>query len=591
MIELQTYVFEFGCFRLDPVKRLLLCEGSPVPLAPKVFDILLVLLQNHDRLIEKSELMRAVWPDTAVEEENLTQSVYILRKALNESPNEHRYIVTIPGSGYRFVAAVRKVNRVEPHSEPSRSGGARPTETAAAPRSIAVLPFKPLTRESRSKHLELGMMDALITRLSKIRQIVVRPTTSVLRYGDGAKDPLAAGREQGVDFVIAGAIQTSGRRIRVTVQLVSVSDGATAWADKFDEQSSDIFDLEDSICRQVIKALKLTLTSQENRKVANIYRAKGEAYQAYLKGRYFWSRRTSEGLKKAAECFDKGILQDPGYALAYAGLADCYNMLAVYGEAAPQELWPRAKAAGIKALSLDNELAEARACLALTRMGYEWDWEGAERECQLALRHNPGYAMAHDYYAEYLMALGVFEQAMAETTRALELEPLNLVVNRDLGCVFYFMRRYEEAIAQLQSTVDMDPNFAVGRWTLARAYERNGMYSEALAELKKAVALSGGNTRMIGEMGAVYAADGNAGGAKKVLRELEALSERRYASPYETAVIYTALGDKDRAFAWLEKACEHRAWPLVYLKVEPKWDPLRSDPRFQKVLRRVGLQI
>ena len=584
-----SYALEFGRFRLDPVKRLLLFSGNPVPLAPKVFDILLVLVQNHERLVEKEELIQAVWRDTAVEEENLTQSVYMLRKALKESPNEHRYIVTIPGSGYRFVASVRKVNRLAPHSEFPPSSDLSQAEPAAPPKSIAVLPFAPLTRESRSRHLELGMMDALITRLSKIKQIVVRPTTSVLRYGDGAKNPLAAGREQDVDFVIAGAIQTSGRRIRVTVQLVSVSDGAMLWADKFDEESSDIFDLQDSICRQVIKALKLTLTSHENRKVADIYRAKSEAYQAYVKGRYFWSRRTSEGLAKAAECFDKGILQDPGYALAYAGLADCYNMLAVYGEAAPQELWPRAKAAAVKALSLDRELAEARACLALTMMGYEWDWEGAKRECQMAISHNPGYAMAHDYYAEYLMARGALDSAMSEVKRALQLEPLNLVINRDLGCVLYYMRQYEEAIAYLRNTVEMDPNFAVGRWTLARAYERNGMYNEALAELRKAIALSDGNLRMIGEMGSVYAAAGNAGGVKKVLRQLETSSQRRYASPYEMAVIYTALGDKDRAFSWLEKACEHRSWPLVYIKVEPKLDPLRSDPRFQKVLLRVGL--
>jgi len=589
-MKLQGWVFEFGCFRVDPVRRLLICEGNTVPLAPKAFDILLVLLQNRDRLISKSELMREVWAGTAVEEENLTQSVYLLRKALGERPNEHRYIVTIPGSGYRFVAAVRRVKRVRPHSEPGYSGGSIQPDTPAALRSIAVLPFKPLTRESRSEHLELGMMDALITRLSKIKQLIVRPTTTVLRYGDGVKDPLAAGHEQGVDFVIAGTIQTSGQRIRVTVQLVSVNDGAAAWADQFDEEFSDIFDLEDSICRRVIKALKLTLTSREHRNVSNLYRANGEAYRAYLTGRYFWARRTAEGLKKAAECFDQAILQDPGYALAYAGSADCYNMLAVYGEAAPEKLWPCAKAAAIKALSLDNELAEARACLALTRMGYEWNWKEAERECQLALSNNASYAMAHDYYAEYFMAMGALEQAKEETARALELEPFNLVINRDLGCVFYFMRRYEDAITQLKSTVEMDPNFAVARWTLARAYELNGMYGEALTELDKAVALSGGNPRMICEMGSVYAASGDAGGANEVLRQLDASSDRRSASPYEMGLIYTALGNKDLAFRCLGEACEQRAWPLVYLKAEPKWDPLRSDSRFQELLVRVGLQ-
>ena len=589
MSELGACTFDFGPFRLDPVKRLLLCAGNPVPLTSKVFDMLLVLVQNHGRLTDKNELMKTVWPDTFVQEESLTQSIYVLRRALNESPNEHRYIVTIPGSGYRFVAAVRKVNRVEPDSELLASGAPSQSVTAAATRSIAVLPFRLLTGESGSEHLEVGMTDALITRLSKIKQIAVRPTTTVLRYGHAAQDPLAAGREQGADFVIAGAIQTLGHRIRVTVQLVRISNGAMVWADKFDEEFSDIFNLEDSICRQVVKALKLAMTCQENRQVGNINRANGEAYQAYLKGRYFWSRRTSEGLTKAAECFDEGILKSPGYPLGYAGLADCHNMFAVYGEAPPRESWSRAKAAAIKALSVDNELAEARASLALTRMGYDWDWEGAERECQLALIHNARYAMAHDYYAEYLIARGALEQAVAETMRALELEPLNLVVNRDLGCIFYFMRRYEQAIKQLSSTVEMDPNFALGRWSLACAYEGGGMYKKALAELRKAVALSGGSARMIGEMGYVYAAAGDRGGAKNVLRELAALSERRYVSPYEMAMIYAVLGDKDRAFHLLEKACEHRAWALVYLNVEPKWDALRSDSRFQRILHRVGL--
>ncbi len=586
----QPYpALEFGGFRLDPVKRLLLRSGRSVPLTPKVFDILFVLAGSQGRLIEKDELVKAVWPDSFVGGENLTQSIYTLRRVLDDSPSTHRYIVTIPGRGYRFVAAVRKVHREDPDSELLGSRGPSQAETAAATRSIAVLPFRPLTGESGSEHLELGMTDALITQLSNTKHIAVRPTSSVLRYGDAAQDPLGAGRELGVNFVITGAIQTSGDRIRVTVQLVRIGDGATVWADKFDEKFSDIFTLEDSICAQVIKSLTLTLATQENRDVGSRYRASAEAYQAYLKGRYFWSRRTSEGLKKGAECFEKAILKDPGYALAYAGLADCYNMLAAYGVASPQEVWPRAKAAAIKALNIDNELAEARAPLAVTRMGYEWDWEGAKRECQLALSHSPGYAMAHDYYAEYLIATGALEQAMAEVMRALALEPLSLVVNRDLGCVLYFMRRYEEAIEQLRNTVELDPNFGVGHWSLAWAYERNGMYKEALAELRKAIALSGGSARMIGEMGHAYAAAGKRGEAEKVLQELAAMSERRYVSPYEMAIVYTALGEKGRAFRWLEKACEHRPWALVYLKVEPKLDPLRSDPRFQKLLQRLGL--
>ncbi|MFN2513362.1 MAG: winged helix-turn-helix domain-containing tetratricopeptide repeat protein, partial [Pyrinomonadaceae bacterium] len=454
--------YEFGSFRIDSTKRLMLRDGEVVPLKPKAFETLLLLVQNRGRVMEKDELMKALWPNSFVEEANLTQHISLLRKALGESPTEHRYIVTAPGRGYRFVADVRELgdNGGEPQREASavplpskdqevtsvagsaerdfqhksfKVSGERDTtwwpsrtllavslllltvafsylwiagkvkETRTTIRSIAVLPFKTLGVEAGEEYLGLGISDALINRLGNIRQVVVRPTNAVRKYSTPGQDPLVAARELKVDAVLDGNIQRTGDRVRVTVQLVSLQSGVPLWTGTFDERFTDILDVQDRVSEQVAKALTLTITGEEQKLLVKRHTGNTEAYQSYLKGRYFWNKRTEDGYKRAIEYFEEAIEKDQGYAQAYAGLADSYALLGSMGNAVlpRREAMPRARVAAEKALLIDETLAEAHASLAFVRMHYEWDWPGAEREFKRAIELNPSYATAHHWYAYY----------------------------------------------------------------------------------------------------------------------------------------------------------------------------------------------
>ena len=437
MSNRTKHLYRFGPFELDAAKRLLLREGEPVPLTPKVFDTLLVLVENSGQVLEKDELMKKLWPDAVVEENNLNQCISTLRKALQESAGEHRYIVTIPGRGYQFVASVTEppVDEAGP-TAPSGVVDHRwrltrnawivsvlaaasvmvmgylwravwPGRTAreARVRSIAVLPFKSLGLLEGDEYLGLGLADALITRLGNVPGTLVRPTSSVVRYTDPSLDPVAAGRQLKVDSVLDGKIQRSGDRIRLTVQLLRVDDGAPLWADRFDESFTDIFSVQDSISEQVTRALLLRLTAPEKQRVTRRYTANAEAYRAYLKGRYYWSKSTPEGLDKAIEAFQQAIEIDPNYALAYAGLADCYVFGSGLGRPLRERV-PKARAAIEKALKIDDGLAEAYAPQAYIKLSYDWDWEGAERDFKRAIDLNPSYATARQWYAECLSFQG-----------------------------------------------------------------------------------------------------------------------------------------------------------------------------------------
>ncbi len=578
MSKPARHFYQFGPFRLDAAERLLLREGEPVLLTPKVFDTLLVLVQNSGRLLGKDELMQTVWPDAIVEESNLSQNIFTLRKALGESPTKPKYIETIPRRGYRFIASVREV----------RYEGA--DLTGVAVRSIAVLPFKPLGAKNGDEYLGLGLADALITRLSNIGQIVVRPTSSVRKYTGLEQDPVAVGRALRVESVLDGSLRRSGERIRVTVQLVSVRDGVPLWADRFDEKFTDIFVVEDSISERVAAALMLKLTGEDKKRLTKRYTENIEAFQLYLKGRYYWNKRTGQGLKKGIEYFQQAIEKDPTYALAYAGLADCYNLLSLYGVFPPKETMPRAKAAAMRALEIDNTLAEAHTSLAYAKLYYDWDWAGAKREFLRALELNPNYATAHHWYHEYLTAMGWFEESHAEILQAQELDPLSLIISTDVGWGLYYARRYDQAIEQLRKTIEMDPTFAVAHFILGLCYGQKGLFKESAAEIQKAIAILGDNplALAVGVLGHAYAVSGKKDRALKVFEQLKDLSKRCYVPAYSLAIIYTGLGQKDQALKWLRKAYEERYDRLIYLKVEPMFDSLRSDPRFKDLLRRIG---
>ncbi|MGH9838643.1 MAG: tetratricopeptide repeat protein, partial [Blastocatellia bacterium] len=526
----------------------------------------------------------AVWPETPVEENNLSQYISALRKALGDDPNGHRYIETIPRLGFRFVARVieARADELTRAPESARSEG-------APVRSIAVLPFKYLGGEGGDEYLGLGIADAIITRLSNLRQIVVRPTSSVRKYAGAAHNPLVAGRELRVEAVLEGNIQRVGNHIRATVQLVSVRHEAPLWAEKFDVKFRDIFTVEDATSEQVARALILKLTREERELLAKRYTTDIEAYQLYLKGRYHWNKRSRGGLKTASSYFQQAIDKDPSYALAYAGLADCYNLHSYYGELPPRESFPKAKAASTKALEIDDGLAEAHVSLAFVRAWYDWDWPSAESEFQRALELNPNYATAHHWYALFLMAMERPSEALEEIKRAHEIDPLSLPINRDVGLIYHRACHCDRAIEQYLKTIELDPSFWSAHQHLGWAYEQKAMYEEAIAELNQAIAAAGDRTRIWAELGHVYAVSGRRAEAENVLGELQERAAQRYVSPYEIAVIYTGLEEHDQAFEWLERAYRERSAWLIYLKVEPILDRLRADSRFTELLRRVGL--
>jgi DNA-binding winged helix-turn-helix (wHTH) protein/TolB-like protein/Tfp pilus assembly protein PilF len=462
--------------------------------------------------------------------------------------------------------------------------------TGRALKSIAVLPFKSLGADDADEYLGVGIAETLTTRLSSLQLLAVRPSSAVLKYADSQTETAIAGQELKVDSVLEGSIQRLGERLRVTVRLVSVSDVSLLWADHFDESFTDIFRVEDSISTKVAAALALKLSSDEQRRLIKRYTENAEAYQYYLKGRFFWNKRTGEGFKLGIAQFQQAVETDPGYALAYAGLADSYTGLTFYNFAAPNETMPKAKEAAMNALAIDNTLAEAHAALAHVKVNYDWEWSDAEKEFRLSIELKPDYATAHQWYAiHYLTPTGRFEEAIQEMKRALDLEPTSLVMNTFLGATLYVAGRYDDAIEQCRKTIQMDSNFAVAHWHLGLAYEQKGMFDEAIAELQKAINLSGNSPLMIAALGHAYAKGGKRNEANRILDELQELSAVRYVSSYELAAMYVALGDREQAFQRLETAYKERSFHLINLKVRPDFAPLQSDPRFHDLERRIGL--
>ena len=585
-------LYEFGTFRLDPSERLLMRDGEPVSLAPKVFDTLTALIENSGRLLDKDELMSMLWPDTFVEEATLARNISDLRKALGESTGEQKFIETVPKRGYRFTAEVR-CNRleeatviVERHVR-SRVIFEEQLEAEADVTSIAVLPFRPISSEKRDEYLELGLADALITRLSNMSQLVVRPTSSVRKYSGLDQDASQAGRELKVSHVLDGSIQTVGDRIRVTAQLVSVEDGRSLWAGKFDESFRDIFSVEDVISEQVANALVLRLSGEEKRLITRRDTEDAEAHRLYLKGRFHWNRRTRDGYEKGIEHFSRAIEIDRSYARAYAGLADCYSMLGRFGLVQPAEIMPRAVSSATTALGLDDTLAESHASMGLAAHIYTWEWVKAESHYKRAIELNTNFATAHHWYAIFLAEIGRGQEALAEIKQAQSLDPVSLIIGADAGMVLYLARDYDQALEQCRATLDMDPNYFRARMWLGCAYEQMGLYQEALSEYQKARALDD-SPYVLEWLARAHALSGNPSEARRVIEELAALASSVYVDSYYLASVYTALGENQEAIAKLGKARQERSCWLSRLRVDPLFDTLRRTPGFEEVLTSVG---
>jgi TolB-like protein/tetratricopeptide (TPR) repeat protein len=460
----------------------------------------------------------------------------------------------------------------------------------ATEKRIAILPFKPLLPENRDQVLELGMADTLIAKLSNSRELVVSSLNSVRKFVGLEQDSVAAGRELQVSSVLEGNVQKAGNRIRVTARLIKVADGSSIWAGTFEDKFTDVFTVQDTIAQKVADALALRLNGEESKRLTKRYTDNVEAYQLYLTGRYHWNKLTPPEITKSIEFFKKAIDLDPTYALAYFGLADAYRALAPSSDVPPKETLPKAKAAARKALELDELLAEPHVTLSFIYSWFDWDWAGAEREARRAIELNPNLGFAHLAYAALLSHVGRDEEAVAEAARAHELDPLSLIINTLNGQYLISARRYDEAIARLKETLELDPNFWIADFMLGTALVEKRLYPEALSEFRKATELSKGNAEPIMMTGYTWAMAGDSAKARAVLAELKSLSGQRYVPAEHIAMLCSALGEKDEAFVWLDKACENREVRLCRLKVDPRWESIRSDPRFVAILKRIGLQ-
>jgi DNA-binding winged helix-turn-helix (wHTH) protein/TolB-like protein/Flp pilus assembly protein TadD len=663
MAQSVRHIYEFDNFQLDRQRRRLLKDGEAVALSAKALEILLILVENRGRVVEKEELMQRVWADSFVEEANLTVHMSALRKALGETRRAPHFIATISGRGYRFLAEVKEVEEkpddrtvnlplnleADAISDPRLDQAAvldmektpeliveehilshitvrgmeqesthRPVASRSRPviailliasavslgfliyrfvvkpsvsdpgiQSIAILPFKPINTGASNEILELGMAETLISKFSSTGRIIVRPTSAIRKYGNPEQDPLAAGRELGVEAVLDGSIQQLRDRLRITVYLLNVKTGLPLWSEQYNESYEDIFALQDKVSKQVAQALTLRLTGAEQQQLTKHPTNNPEAYQAYLQGRYFWNKRTQEGYRKAIGYFDEALKRDPNFALACSGLADCYLFTA---EQLPsKEAMPKAKAAALKALELDDSLAEVHTSLAKIEQFYDWDWRAAEQSFKRALALNPNYQTAHHWYAQLLMDVGREEEAFKEINRARDLEPFSLIINTDVGSLFQDARQYEQAIVVYKKVIEMDANFARAHFELGRALGQIGNYTEAIKEIQKAMELSEASPRMLASLGYVYAVSGNPAKAQEVIAGLHQAAKQSYVSPYHLATIYAGLGKKEEALSLLEQAYEERFGLLAYLRIEPRFDTLRPEPRFKELMRRLGL--
>jgi DNA-binding winged helix-turn-helix (wHTH) protein/TolB-like protein len=638
MDESRGQIYEFDNFRVDVTKRLLFKgETEIVPLMPRAFDTLLYLVSHSGKLIEKDELMREIWTDTIVEENNLTQNISILRRILGEKHGEHRFIATIPGHGYKFVAEVKNgeknagrreaanvpfgapefaISNIESQADQVQNTEAQSTgkikdrkwligvivfsvlvlgslgfylwrekeKTAseASIKTIAVLPFKPLVAENADEALELGMADALIAKLSGSEEVTVRPLSAIRRYDSMEQDSIAAGRDLGVESVLEGSIQTWGDRIRVSTKLLRTSDGKQLWAGQFDEKFTDIFAVQDSISERVASALKIQLGNHKRKHSTESV----EAYQLYMKGRYHLSKIKPSEIQKSISYFQQAIDIDPNYALAYAHLSQAYRVLSISGEMPSTEVFPKAKAAALKSIELDDQLAEAHVSLGITIFWYDWDWSAAENQFRRASELEPD--SAHFAYAQLLSITGRHAEAVAEAKRARELSPLDLFANAMEGQTLLHAGRTDEALDKLLKTSELEPNFFMPHLFASSAYIEKGMYAEAISEARREKELLGVNTIPFGAY--ALAKSGKPAEARAVLNELLKLSTTRYVPPYNIALIYDGLGERDKALAWLERAYSERDTKMTFLKVEPKWNTLRSEPRFISILKRMRLE-
>jgi len=616
----------FAQFELDLRTGELYKEGKRIKLQEQPCHVLALLVEHPGDLITREELRKTLWPnDTFVDfDHGVNLAINKLRDALGDSVEKPRFIETLPRRGYRFIAPVstpKTLRDSEPQARVTsfRAGLAgsgsstwrrvllsallalsflvvlvffvtyrRGRSAENNIHSLAVLPLENLSGDPNQEYFVDGMTDELTTHLAKIKSLRVISRTSAMQYKNVRKPLADIARSLHVDSVVEGSVVRSGDKLRITVQLVDARTDQHIWAEDYNRDLRDVVAVQGDVARRIAEGIRITLTPEERAELTSRHQINPEAYEAYLRGRYFWNRRTEEGMKKAIEYFEQSMGKDPNSPLAYDGLADCWLSLGWYGYLPPKEAFPQAKAAAMKAMELDASLAEAHASLAFASMNYDWDWSAAEREFQKAIELNPNYANAHHWYADYLSAVGRHQEAITESKRALELDPVSPIINAWLGWRYFFARQYDLAIEQYLKTLEMDPTFVPAHLVLGQGYEQKSMPEKAIDELQKAVSLSGGGSLYVSSLAHAYATAGRRAEAERLLRQMNELARHTYVPSFHIAIIHAGLGQRDQALVWLEKGYQERSAWMVWLKVDPRFDALRSDPRFQDLLRRVG---
>ncbi len=621
----------FGDFELDLRLRELRRGERPVKLERIPVELLLLLVAERGRIVTREQIGEHIWGkgvflDT---DNSINGAIRKIRLALKDNPERPRFVQTISGKGYRFIAPLVEGGAAQPPAvvvvRPPAAQAARTRRTipawkmaitlglvllaavgvywkfrphtqAAAPTPrlmLAVLPFENLTGDPGQEYFSDGLTEELITQFGQAdpRHLGVIARTSVMHYKGSREALTQVGKELGVQYVLEGSVRRDADKVRITAQLIQVRDQSHLWAREYDRELSHLLVLQSEIAQEVADEINSVLAGKRTRLPGSGGTAAStqsyDAYDLYLKGRYFWNKRTPDGFRAALQCFQQAIGKDPGYARAYAGVADSYAMMSSYYVAPHNELMPKARAAALKALALDDGLAEAHTSLALIAENYDWDWQTAEKEYRRAIELNPNYATAHHWFAEFLAFQGRFEEALAESERARQLDPLSLIIAADRGVILYFSRRYEPAVQQFRTVLDLDPGLPRGHM-IVNTWVEMGRYDEALRDID--------SWKFTGDNWAsavrayVYARAGQQQRARQLMAKLQAGSRgKEFQLPPMMAAIFAALGDKDQAIAWLERAYSEHSNVLTSLKVDPAFDPLRSDPRFQDLLRRVGL--
>jgi TolB-like protein/DNA-binding winged helix-turn-helix (wHTH) protein/Tfp pilus assembly protein PilF len=639
-----NHIYEFGEFRLETAERLLLRNGEPISLTPKAFETLLTLIQSSGHVVEKDDLMKRVWADAFVEEANLARNIWSLRKALDDGDGDHNYIETIPKLGYRFKAPVtelvdepsqvliqrrvrarfvtEEVETSEPPAlvKPARTvplsltparkrrgvfivlgvavfagaliiGGiilrARRTSTAPAIQSVAVLPFTNLTNDPELDYVSDGITEDLINRLSQASRLKIISRNSVFHYKGKEIDAQAVGKALGVQAFLVGSVTQHGEELSVSAELIDARDGSHIWGARHDRRMTDLRWLQQELAEDLTKSVSLHLTSTEQTAGARHYTADAESYRNYLKGRYFWNKRTEAGVQKGIEYFQKSVELDPSYAPAYAGLADSYIIMANWRFAPSAEAYQKARAAALRALEIDPQLAEAKTSLAYTTLLYQWDWKSAEKLFREAIALNPNYASAHHFYSICLLTAGRNSEALAEIQHAQELDPLSLIITSVHGWIYYEGRQFDQATEYFRKTLEMDSQYVPALLDLGECYLRRGDNPKAMEQFQKARAAGGDTSRVLADIAQAHALSGQQTLGLKTLRDIEQSSN--FVSPWDLSFVYAALGQKARAIELLEKAADERVGWVVSLGVEPGFDSLRAEPRFQKLQERVGI--